>query len=98
MFFKLLSDKVMLNVDVLSVSMMNWVFSKSDTRLIVFEYDSHVLLEVQFGEQRMKPDGFFHCVCESHVFGFGGREHDGQLAFRRPANCAFINREHISRC
>ena len=69
--FKTLTNKVMLDVNVLGTLVVNWIESKINRSFVVhMNWQRNWLLESEFREEGSKPDGMVRGIRDGHVFCF----------------------------
>lgn len=68
-----LPDKMVLNVNMFHVLVVDWILCEQDTALVVFFNDCCCGLCVsQFLQELVKPDSLFDCLGGSYILGLGG--------------------------
>lgn len=93
--FNMFTNEVMLDVDVLSMWVIDWIVSKGDIALIVDMNDgSRYLQEVKFSQKSPKPDSFLYSIWRGHILHFNKQSSNSRLLLRRLWNSASSNFEH----
>ena len=85
--FNTFMNEVMLDVDVLSMWVIDWIVSEGNTTLIISVNNSNrYLQEVKFSQQSSKPDSLLHSIWRGHIFCFNRQSSNDRLLLRRSQN------------